>query len=79
MVDSAFTEDVVEVATLTWLRALGYATLYDPNIAAGQADAERDDLSYSDVLLEDRLREALVRLNPNLPAEALQDAYRKLT
>jgi type I restriction enzyme R subunit len=31
------------------------------------------------VVLEQRLRDALVRLNPGLPPEALEDAYRKLT
>ena len=35
--------------------------------------------SYRDVLLEQRLRQALVRLNPDLSPEALDDAYRKLT
>ena len=41
--------------------------------------AERSDPNYRDVVLEGRLRQALVRLNPDLPAEALEDAYRKLT
>src|SRR5450759_3232233 len=41
--------------------------------------AERADPGYRDVVLEWRLREALVRLNPDLPPEALDDAYRKLT
>ncbi len=41
--------------------------------------AERGDPDYRDVVLEGRLRQALVRLNPNLPPEALEDAYRKLT
>jgi len=31
------------------------------------------------VILEARLRQALARLNPQLPVEALDDAYRKLT
>jgi type I restriction enzyme R subunit len=31
------------------------------------------------VVLAGRLRQALVRLNPELPPEALEDAYRKLT
>ena len=41
--------------------------------------AERTDPSYRDVVLGRRLREALVRLNPGLPPEALDDAFRKLT
>ena len=31
------------------------------------------------MVLEDRLRQALVRLNPTLPADAIEDAFRKLT
>ena len=30
-------------------------------------------------MLEQRLRDGLVRLNPTLPAETLDDAFRKLT
>jgi type I restriction enzyme, R subunit len=30
-------------------------------------------------VLTQRLRDALARLNPALPAEALEDAFRKLT
>ena len=39
----------------------------------------RSDPNYRDVVLEGRLRQALVRLNPDLPPEALDDAFRKLT
>ena len=75
----AFTESVVEDATLAWLEALGYGVLHGPDIAAGMAGAERNDPNYRDVILEARLRQALVSLNPDLPAEALEDAFRKLT
>ena len=76
---TAFTESVVEEAALAWLEALGYAVLHGPEIAAGEPAAERSDPNYRDVVLERRLREALARLNPDLPPEALDDAYRKLT
>ncbi len=35
--------------------------------------------NYNEVVLGTRLRDALARLNPTLPADALEDAYRKLT
>ncbi|EQD27466.1 type I restriction-modification system restriction subunit, partial [mine drainage metagenome] len=73
---TSFTESVVEDATLAWLQALGYAVLHGPDIAAGEPASERSDPSYGDVVLEGRLREALVRLNPDLPSEALEEAYR---
>jgi len=76
---TGFTESVVEDATLAWLEAMGYAVLHGPDIAAGEPGAERSDPNYRDVLLERRLRQALLRLNSDLPSEALEDAFRKLT
>ena len=40
--------------------------------------AERSASNYRDVILERRLQRALVRLNPSLPTEALEDAFRRL-
>ena len=71
-----FTEDTVEQAALEWLAELGYEVLYGPTIAPGEAAAERQ--SYGDVVLAGRLRAALARLNPDLPAAALDDAFRRL-
>jgi len=73
-----FTESIVEDAALAWMEGLGYSVLNGPAIAAGELAAERSDADYRDVILERRLRQALVRLNPGLPAEALEDAFRKL-
>lgn len=70
---------MVEDAALAWLEALGYSVLHGPDMAAGQPAAERSDPNCRDVVLEGRLRAAFARLNPRLPAEALDDAYRKLT
>ena len=50
---------------------------HGPDVAPEAAGAERAD--YGRVVLEQRLRDALARLNPDLPAEALDDAFRKLT
>lgn len=64
-----FAESVVEEAALAWLEGLGYAVLHGPDIAAGEPGAERSDPNYRDVVLENRLRQALVRLNPDLPPD----------
>src|SRR5436305_711526 len=72
-----FTESVVEQAALAWLEALGYGVLFGPDIAPGEPAAERGD--YGQVVLEQRLRQALQRLNPRVPADALEEAFRKLT
>ena len=72
-----FTESVVEDAALAWLESLGYAVKHGPETAPGELFAERGD--YGQVILAIRLREALVRLNPSLPGEAIDDAFRKIT
>jgi len=68
-----FTESIVEEATLQWLKAIGYKPVSGPAIAPGERAAERND--YGQVVLEERLRQTLYRLNPDLPAEALEDAF----
>ena len=71
------TETVVEDAALQWLQALGYTIVHGGTIAPGEPAAERS--SYKDVVLVGRLREALYRLNPHLPPEAIEEACRKVT
>jgi type I restriction enzyme R subunit len=73
----SFTESVVEQAALAWLESVGWQVRNGAEIAPGAPAAERDD--YGQVVLTQRLRDALARLNPALPAEALKDAFRKLT
>jgi type I restriction enzyme R subunit len=73
----AFYESDVEQAALAWLEGAGWAVVSGPDLAPDTPGAERGD--YGEVVLERRLRDALARLNPALPAEALEDAFRKLT
>ena len=73
---SRVTESVVEDAALGWLNGLGWSVAHGPDIAPDTLAAERAD--YGQVVLERRVRDALVQLNPTLPAEALEDAFRKL-
>ena len=72
-----FTESIVEEAALAWLDGLGYSILYGPTIAPGEAAAERAD--YGEVILADRLRQSLRRLNAQAPPDALEEAFRKVT
>ncbi|MCE2433764.1 MAG: hypothetical protein J4F29_12715 [Candidatus Latescibacteria bacterium] len=71
------TESTVEDAALDYLKGLGWDTAHGPDIAPDTPGAERAD--YGDVVLARRLQDALVRLNSDLPAGALDDAFRKLT
>ena len=73
---TVLTEAVVEDAALAWFESLGWTIAHGPDIATGTAIEERTD--YGQVILEQRLRNALARLNPSLPADALDDAFRKL-
>ncbi len=70
-------ESDVEEIVLSWFGDLGYEILHGPAIAPGESSSERSD--YADPLLPDRLKSALSRLNPSLPPETLEDAFRKLT
>jgi len=74
---AGLSESDIEAAALDWLECLGYTVLHGPDMAPGEPAAERRD--YGEVVLEGRLRDALTRLNPTLPPEALEDAFRKLT
>lgn len=74
---SRFSESVVEQAALAWFESLGYTILSGLEIAPGELQAERED--YRQVVLEARLRQALQRLNPQVPSDAIQEAFRKLT
>ena len=74
---TTLTEAEVETAALEWLSALGWQVLHGPDIAPGASGGERDD--YRQPFLEQRLRDALGRLNPILPSSAVEDALRKLT
>jgi len=76
-VSPAFSESVIEQAALAWLESLGYLILSRPEIAPEEPAAERDN--YGQVVLEYRLRQALARLNPQVPTDALEEAFRKLT
>ena len=76
MTRSRLTESDVEQAAFDWLESLGWAIAHSPDIAPDTPGAER--LDYGQVVLEQRLRDALTRLNPDLPAAALDDAFRQL-
>ena len=74
---AALTESVIEQAALAWLESMGYLILSGLEIAPGEPAAEREN--YGQVVLEYRLRQALAQLNPQVPADALQEAFRRLT
>ena len=70
-------ESTVETFALEWLASLGWGVARGPDIGPDTPAAERAD--YGTVVLTNRLRSALTRLNPDLPDDALEDALHRLT
>jgi type I restriction enzyme R subunit len=70
------TEDQLEQETLQWLASTGYTSVYGLDIAPDGDAAERS--SYQQVLLVDRLRAAINRLNPLIPLVAREDALQQV-
>ena len=69
-------ESDIETTAMNWLVGMGYSVLHGPNIAPDTADAERS--SYEEVALTGRLRDAIARLNPNIPAESQEEAVQRV-
>ena len=70
-------EAEVEQAALAWLGELGWVIHDGAGLCREDGAGERQD--HSTVVLAGRLRAALERLNPELPGDALDDAFRRLT
>ena len=70
-------ESTVENDALEWLKEIGWEVRHGGDIAPDSAHALRAD--YGDVVLEERLLDALFRINPGLPDDAIYDAQRRLT
>jgi type I restriction enzyme R subunit len=71
-----FTEDLLEEAAIEILQGLGYEYAFGPDISPGGDYEERKD--YREVILENRVKDALFKINRDLPAEALEEAYRQV-
>ncbi|MDW8307267.1 MAG: type I restriction endonuclease subunit R [Leptospiraceae bacterium] len=70
------TESEIEIAALQWLEELGWSVARGEDVASDTLFARRSD--YKEVILGEVLCEALQRLNPHLPEDAIQEAQRKL-
>ena len=70
------TENTIEEFAIELLERLGYQYLYAPDIAPDGEKPERN--SYEDVLLTERLKTAVNRINPNIPIEAREEAIKEI-
>jgi type I restriction enzyme R subunit len=70
------TEDQLEQEALSWLAEIGYKLVHGPDIAPDGASPERAD--YRQVVLVERLRSTIDRLNPGIPLVARHDAVQQV-
>jgi len=70
------TENAIESFAIELLDKLGYEYVYAPNIGPDGSSPER--VSYEQVLLVDRLRRAVKRINHSIPADAQAEAIKEL-
>lgn len=73
---SKITESDIEQYTIEELEALGFQFLHGPDIAPDGEFPERQ--AYSDIVLVGRLRAAIQRLNPTIPADVREQALREV-
>jgi type I restriction enzyme R subunit len=73
---SPFAESDVEEAALAWLSELGYETANGIDTGPDGTAPERD--AYSDVVLGERLRAAIAKLNPTLSPDRCEEVFRKI-
>jgi type I restriction enzyme R subunit len=71
------TEDEIELYNLELLETLGYKYRYGYDIQPEGQQQERE--SFSDILLKDRLKNAITNLNPDIPLEAREEAFQQIT
>ena len=77
------TENTIEEFAIELLERLGYQYIYAPDIAhdlpAGKAGGERPERnSYEDVLLTERLQNAIRRINPKVPIDSQEEALKEI-
>ena len=76
MTTNKITESAIEELAIELLEKQGYRYIYAPDIAPDGEKPERN--SFEDVLLLERLRRAVGRINPDIPADAREDAIKQI-
>jgi type I restriction enzyme R subunit len=70
------TENIIEAFAIELLDKLGYEYIYAPDIAHDSENPQRD--SYTQVLLLNRLQNAVKRINHSIPADAQAEAIKEI-
>jgi len=69
-------ESDLELILLDWLQEQGYTYVHGNDISPGGLASER--YSYDEVILKERLYNALRRINSYLPEEAIEEAMQRI-
>ncbi|MBX3293876.1 MAG: HsdR family type I site-specific deoxyribonuclease [Acidobacteria bacterium] len=73
------TENQIEEYALNELQALGYSYSFGPSLGPSQGEGGQPEReSYEQVLLLGRLRDAVARINPDIPAAACEAAIKRI-
>ncbi|MFH0975426.1 MAG: type I restriction endonuclease subunit R [Spirochaetota bacterium] len=70
------TESSIEQYSIALLEKQGYSYIYGPDIAPDSETPARK--SFEEVLLPDKLKRAIARINPKIPADIRDDAIKQL-
>lgn len=70
------TENIIESFAIELLDKLGYEYIYAPDIAPDSENPERNN--YGEVLLVNRLQNAVKRINHSIPADAQAEAIKEI-
>lgn len=70
------TESIIEEFTIELLEKQGYQYIYGPDVAPDSDAPARE--SFEDVILIDRLRNEVARINPKISADVREDAIKQI-
>jgi len=76
MKSSKISESQIEEYAIELLEKQGYKYIYAPSIAPDSETPERE--RFEDVILLERLRSSVARLNPDIPSHAQEDAFKQV-
>jgi type I restriction enzyme R subunit len=74
---NALNEDGYEHQCINWLKGVNWNWKYGPDIAPEGIAPERS--SYKDVILGERLEDAISRINPGLPKDTIRSVHQLLS
>ncbi|MEH7361243.1 type I restriction endonuclease subunit R [Priestia megaterium] len=71
-----YNESELEIAVLEWLEEMDYEIVEGPDIAPDGDYTERE--SFHDVVLVDRLRDSLNKINPTIERKVIEESIQKI-